>query len=96
MGWLSVMDHYFQMEEIGGPENPMLECYTSLGFLAAYTSTVQLGALGPVSPAETAHKLEVLRRHCDDAGRDSTQIRATAIYTGGHPGTPSATATLRP
>ncbi|HUB21964.1 MAG TPA: LLM class F420-dependent oxidoreductase [Streptosporangiaceae bacterium] len=204
VSWLSVMDHYFQMEELGGPESPMPECYTSLGFLAACTSTVQLGALvtgvtyrhpgllakivvtldnlsggraalgigaawyerehrglgvpfpsaaerferleetlrvcrqmwdpqqnGPfngryyqlaetrcvpppvsarpeimiggngekktlklvaryagacnlivTSTAETARKLDVLRRHCDDAGRDYTQIRKSAIYTG--------------
>jgi F420-dependent oxidoreductase-like protein len=43
--WLSVMDHYFQMEPLGGPERAMVECYTTLGFLAAHTSTVQLGAL---------------------------------------------------
>ncbi|MFD5319960.1 LLM class F420-dependent oxidoreductase [Streptomyces sp. NPDC127098] len=43
--WLSVMDHYFQMEQLGGPELAMLECYTTLGYLAAHTSTVRLGAL---------------------------------------------------
>ncbi|MFC8429552.1 LLM class F420-dependent oxidoreductase [Streptomyces sp. NPDC057253] len=42
---LSVMDHYFQMEFNGGAEDPMLEAYTTLGFLAAHTETVQLGAL---------------------------------------------------
>ncbi|QNP74326.1 LLM class F420-dependent oxidoreductase [Streptomyces roseirectus] len=42
---LSVMDHYFQMEFNGGAEAPMLEAYTTLGFLAAHTSTVRLGAL---------------------------------------------------
>jgi len=204
-GWLSVMDHYFQMEEMGGPDNPMPECYTTLGFLAAHTSTLQLGALvtgvtyrhpgllakivatldnlsggratlgigaawyerehrglgvpfpataerferleetlqvcrqmwdpqhnGPfngryyrlaetrcvpppvsaphpeimiggngekktlklvaryadacnliaISSAEVAHKLDVLRRHCDDVGRDYAQIRKTAIFAG--------------
>ncbi|MEU7057269.1 LLM class F420-dependent oxidoreductase [Streptomyces sp. NPDC046197] len=45
VSWLSVMDHYFQMEFNGGAEDPMLEAYTTLGFLAAHTSTVQLGAL---------------------------------------------------
>ncbi|CAI7977041.1 LLM class F420-dependent oxidoreductase [Frankia sp. Hr75.2] len=205
VSWLSVMDHYFQMEELGGPENAMLECYTTLGYLAAHTSTVQLGALvtgvtyrhpgllakivstldnvsggratlgigaawyerehlglgvpfpptaerferleetlqiclqmwnpqhngpfegtyyqlaetrsvpAPVSTprpeimiggsgekktlklvaqyadacnlvafslTEVAHKLDVLRRHCDDVGREYTQIRKTAIYSG--------------
>ena len=42
---LSVMDHYFQMEMAGGPEKPMLEGYTTLGFLAAHTSTVELQVL---------------------------------------------------
>ncbi|WP_329267944.1 LLM class F420-dependent oxidoreductase [Streptomyces sp. NBC_01451] len=42
---LTVMDHYFQMEFNGGAEDPMLEAYTTLGFLAAHTSTVRLGAL---------------------------------------------------
>ncbi|QFZ20273.1 LLM class F420-dependent oxidoreductase [Saccharothrix syringae] len=45
LGWLSVMDHYFQMEGNDRAEDPMLECYTALGFLAAHTSTVRLGAL---------------------------------------------------
>lgn len=44
---LSVMDHYFQLEGMGLGEAsaPMLEAYTSLGFLAAHTSTVELQAL---------------------------------------------------
>ena len=46
LSWLSVMDHYFQMERAGFPrEDPMLEAYTTLGFLAGRTSTVRLGVL---------------------------------------------------
>ncbi|GAA3591953.1 TIGR03560 family F420-dependent LLM class oxidoreductase [Nonomuraea rosea] len=45
VSWLSVMDHHFQMEHVGGPEEPMLECYTALGYLAAHTTTVRLGVL---------------------------------------------------
>ncbi|MGW2822080.1 LLM class F420-dependent oxidoreductase [Streptomyces sp. NPDC001443] len=45
VGWLSVMDHYFQMEFNGGAEDPMLEAYTTLGYLAGHTSTVRLSAL---------------------------------------------------
>ncbi|MGW1025980.1 LLM class F420-dependent oxidoreductase [Streptomyces sp. NPDC002577] len=45
VSWVSVMDHYFQMENNGGAEAAMLECYTTLGHLAAHTSTVRLGAL---------------------------------------------------
>jgi F420-dependent oxidoreductase-like protein len=41
----TVMDHYFQMENYGGPSEPMLEGYTTLGFLAASTEHVRLGLL---------------------------------------------------
>ncbi len=39
------MDHYFQMDAMFPAEDPMLEGYTSLGFLAANTSTVRLHLL---------------------------------------------------
>lgn len=42
---LSVMDHYFQMEQMAPAEHPMLEGYTTLGYLAAHTSTLGLGLL---------------------------------------------------
>lgn len=42
---LWVMDHYFQMEMIGGPDQEMLEAYTTLGYLAGLTKNVTLGAL---------------------------------------------------
>ncbi len=42
---LSLMDHYLQMEMLGGVHQPMLEGYTGLGFLAAHTSTVELQLL---------------------------------------------------
>src|ERR1700759_4479045 len=42
---LTMMDHYFQMEQLGGPPEPMLEGYTSLGFLAGQTSNLELGLL---------------------------------------------------
>jgi F420-dependent oxidoreductase-like protein len=45
VSWLSVMDHYFQMEHNGGAPDPMLEGYTTLGFLAAHTSTIELSLL---------------------------------------------------
>jgi F420-dependent oxidoreductase-like protein len=41
----TVMDHYFQMEQLGGPAEPMLEGYTTLGYLAAVTERVRLGLL---------------------------------------------------
>ena len=42
---LSVMDHWFQMDQMAPAEDPMLEGYTTLGFLAAKTSTIPLGLL---------------------------------------------------
>lgn len=43
--WLSLMDHYFQIPPIGDAERNMLEGYTTLGFLAAHTSNIELGLL---------------------------------------------------
>jgi F420-dependent oxidoreductase-like protein len=43
--WFTVMDHYFQMEVLGGPPEPMLEGYTTLGYLAALTERVRLSLL---------------------------------------------------
>ncbi|MEZ0448263.1 LLM class F420-dependent oxidoreductase [Cellulomonas sp. ICMP 17802] len=46
IAWVSVMDHYFQMVAAGFPaDDPMLEAYTTLGYLAGVTSNVQLGVL---------------------------------------------------
>ncbi|MBZ5738965.1 LLM class F420-dependent oxidoreductase [Nocardioides mangrovi] len=42
---LTVMDHYFQMEQLGGPPEPMLEGYTTLGYLAGQTENVRLSLL---------------------------------------------------
>ena len=42
---LTVMDHWFQMEAFAPPTDPMLEGYTTLGYLAARTDTVTLGLL---------------------------------------------------
>lgn len=41
----TVMDHYFQMEQLGGPPEPMLEGYTTLGYLAGRTENLRLGLL---------------------------------------------------
>ena len=43
--WFTVMDHWFQMEQFGGPRHPMLEGYSTLGYLAGQTSTITLGLL---------------------------------------------------
>ena len=43
--WLTVMDHFFQMEQFQTAHDPMLEGYTTLGFLAARTQRVKLGTV---------------------------------------------------
>lgn len=42
---LSVMDHWFQMEQMWPAEEPMLEGYTTLGFVAAKTERLRLRLL---------------------------------------------------
>ena len=42
---LSVMDHFFQMDWMAPAEDPMLECYTALAFVAGGTSTLRLRTL---------------------------------------------------
>jgi F420-dependent oxidoreductase-like protein len=42
---ISVMDHWFQMEALAPATEPMMEGYTTLGFLAAHTETIRLGLL---------------------------------------------------
>ncbi|MGH7852441.1 MAG: LLM class F420-dependent oxidoreductase [Candidatus Binatia bacterium] len=42
---LWVMDHFFQIEMVGKPEEPMLEGYNALNFLAAATQKIRLGTL---------------------------------------------------
>jgi F420-dependent oxidoreductase-like protein len=40
-----VMDHFFQIRSVGPAEEPMLEGWTALGFLAANTSRARLGLM---------------------------------------------------
>lgn len=40
-----LMDHFFQLPQLGAPDEPMLECYTTLAALAQHTSTVRLASL---------------------------------------------------
>jgi F420-dependent oxidoreductase-like protein len=40
-----VMDHFFQIRSVGRPEEPMLEGWTTLGFMAAYTLRARLGLM---------------------------------------------------
>ncbi|GAA5064186.1 LLM class F420-dependent oxidoreductase [Nocardia callitridis] len=41
----TVMDHFFQMEQAAEADEPMLEGYTTLGYLAALTERMRLGLL---------------------------------------------------
>src|SRR5687768_5471742 len=41
--WL--MDHFFQLPRHGEIDDPMLEAYTALGFIAAVTERMQLGTM---------------------------------------------------
>lgn len=41
----TVMDHYFQMDAYGSADEPMLEGYTTLGYVAALTERMTLGVL---------------------------------------------------
>ncbi len=66
---LSVMDHFFQMEAAAPPTDPMLECYTALGYIAGVTSTLRLRTLvtgvtyrHPGLLAKTMTTLDVLSR----------------------------------
>jgi len=42
---ITVMDHFWQIRGVGPEEHEMLEAYTTLGFLAAHTTTARLHAL---------------------------------------------------
>jgi F420-dependent oxidoreductase-like protein len=62
-----VMDHFYQLPGIGTPDQPMLECYTTLGALATATSTIKLSALvtgntyrNPPMLAKTVTTLDVV------------------------------------
>ena len=66
---MSVMDHWFQMLHTGGPFEPMLEGYTTLGYLAGATKNVRLSLLvtgvtyrHPGLLAKTISTLDVLSR----------------------------------
>jgi F420-dependent oxidoreductase-like protein len=41
----TLMDHWFQMDRVAPAQEPMLEGYTTLGFLAAHTHQIKLGLL---------------------------------------------------
>lgn len=65
---LWVMDHYYQIAPgLGSKEDPMLECYSALHYLAAATRRIELGAMvtgviyrEPAFLVKTATALDVL------------------------------------
>ena len=64
---ISVMDHWFQMDALAPATEPMMEGYTTLGFLAGHTETIRLGLLVtgvtyryPALLAKTVATLDVL------------------------------------
>lgn len=64
---LWTMDHFFQIKYVGEVDEPMLEAYTTLGFLAAVTRRIRLGTLvtgvvyrHPGMLVKTATTLDVL------------------------------------
>lgn len=82
-----VMDHFYQLPPLGGPDAPMLDAYTLLGALAGRTSRVRLGALvsgvtyrNPAHLAKIVTTLDVL-----SAGRAILGIGA-AWYDAEHEG----------
>ena len=40
-----VMDHFFQIQYVGQPDEPMLESYTALGYMAGVTKRIRLGTM---------------------------------------------------
>lgn len=64
-----VMDHFWQLPPLGGPDQPILEAYTLLGALAARTTRVELGTLvtgvtyrNPALLAKIVTTLDVISR----------------------------------
>lgn len=43
--WFTLMDHWFQMEQRATAQDPMLEGYTALGFLAGQTERITLSLM---------------------------------------------------
>jgi F420-dependent oxidoreductase-like protein len=62
-----VMDHFFQIRNVGQPEEPMLESYSALSFMAGHTQRAHLGTMvtgviyrHPGILAKTVSTLDVL------------------------------------
>src|SRR5215813_10886797 len=64
---ITVIDHVWQSDYLGGPEHEVPSCYPTLTYLSAYTSRIKLLALATASPywhpvllAKTVTTLDVL------------------------------------
>lgn len=83
---LWVMDHFFQMGgSFGAPESPMLEGYTTLGYMAAVTQRVQLGLMvGNVTarhPGENPFDTGCALRRAGLSGNRSGLVRRRSART---------------
>ena len=59
---LWVADHLLHADPSSTPAEPMLEAYTTLGFLAARTSRIRLGTLG-TAPSPCCARRPTCRAH---------------------------------
>jgi F420-dependent oxidoreductase-like protein len=65
----ALMDHFFQLPHVGPIDDPMLECYTALGAVAARTTSIKVSALvtgvtyrNPALLAKAVTTLDVVSR----------------------------------
>lgn len=65
----ALMDHFFQLPHVGPIDDPMLECYTALGAVAAQTTSIKVSALvtgvtyrNPALLAKAVTTLDVVSR----------------------------------
>ena len=89
------MDHFFQLPQLGRPDEPMFECYTLLAALAARTSPVRLGTMvggvtyrNPALLAKQVTALDVISGGPGHLGHRRRLVRARAQR-------PSATTSAR-
>jgi hypothetical protein len=65
----ALMDHFFQLPHVGPIDDPMLECYTALGAIAARTTSIKISTLvtgvtyrNPALLAKAVTTLDVVSR----------------------------------